>query len=335
VLVVGWRVAGDRQGGVWKPPDPSAEAPTRLEEADRAYQAFDLARAGALYADALKQDPKSVVARLRIATILHRNSWNETAMALLEEVLQSDPNNTAAHLLRARLYRDEGASDMAVQDYERVLRVDPTNAVAYYYLGTALHASRRIEEALFAYQKAVLADTGLAIPPFENVPFGLLAQVQIGRTYRQLSELQYRQNNPADGMQLLNLALDELRKAQALVVRMKLTEFLDAQSELTNALRQKATLFRRAGVNTESDVLACFEEILQVDPQDVDGWIEAGQIYYRNARSRADLKKAESYLKKAFELDPRDIDALTTLTAIQQDLQHSDAELEKSLRSNP
>ncbi len=217
-LLVGtlsWRIAADRPVGIRTdaaaPRLPTQSAEALLAKAHGAYDAGDLASAGAFYADILKVDEGNVIARLRLANIFHVNSWNDSAMALLDEAIARDPDDSSAHLLQAKIYRDEGQSELATQRYETVLQRDPHNAAAHYYLGTAYQSDQRFEDAITQYGAAVRDDESLRMPPFEAVPFGIQARLQLGRTYRQLARFAMQRDTAADAEQLLELALDVLR----------------------------------------------------------------------------------------------------------------------------
>lgn len=321
---IGWRIAGDRARGQEEPPAPAASLETLLHDANAAYERSDISRAAALYTDILKKDPKNIPARIRLANIFHQNSWNNNATVYLDEVFALDPMNVEAHLLRAKIRRNEGESNLSTQDYLQVLTVQPNNPEALYYLGTTYQTSQRLNDAINAYRRAIVADAALAKPLFEDVPFGIQARLQLGRTYRQLATAALRDNNAQEGMTFIETSLAELREALNMARRAKQAGFYEAQAELTNALRQKAAVFRRYGQPNDPRALACYEEILKTDPEDTDAWMEAGQIYYRTAKTRADLEKALSYFQQAYQLDPRDIDALANLTSVKQDLARPD-----------
>lgn len=343
VLLVGvmaFRLAQDRGGKGRESSPVSAPAEVLRQRAEKAFQEKNLALAATLYAELLRVEPEDVPARLRLAEVFHRNAWNESALALLDEVFQREPNNTPAHLLRAKIRRDEGDSDLATEDYERVLAVEPNNAEAYYYLGTTYHAAKRVEDALRAYRKAIESDPNLEKPFFESVPFGIQARVMLGRTYRQQATDLLDAGNRQESLRRLEEALNVLREATALSgsrrVEAEETEeenpAYEARIELVNALRQKASLLRRMGDPNSPHVLAVFEEITRVDPENTDALVEVGTIRYRTAKSREDLRVAEKFLQRAFELDPLDLDAQVTLKAVRDDLALSDADLARALQ---
>jgi tetratricopeptide (TPR) repeat protein len=336
--VMSFRLAHDRSSPS-REAAPVADSTNDLRQrAEKAYQEKNLAVATTLYADILRVEPDDIQARMRLAEVFHQNSWNESALALLNEVFQRDPNNTPAHLLRAKIRRDDGDSDLAMEDYLRVLAIEPNNAEAYYYLGTTYHAAKRVDEAIRAYQQAIASDPTLAKPFFESVPFGIQARVLLGRTYRQQAMDAINVGNRLDGLARLHDALDVLREAVALSKTIRTETDADAEgstgyearAELVNTLRQKASVLRRAGNPNGPEVLAVFEEITRVEPEDTEALLEVGTIRYRTAKSRDDLKQAEKPIQRAFELDPLDIDAQVTLKAIRDDLARSDTELAKT-----
>ena len=331
VISIVWRVNADRSGADPAPAPDVGQADVHLAAADEAYAGGRLAEASSLYADALRADDGNVHARVRLANIFHLNSWNDSALSMIDEALERDGANAVARLLRAKVYREEGEGPLAVAEYEALLEAAPQNAEALYYVGTSYQAARRFDEAIVSYRRAVEADADLVVPPFERVPFGLQARLQLGRTYRQLSRVQFQAGGYADGMSLVALALDALRDAHGVVGGMSMTQYSDVRAELTSALSFKMTMLRRRQ-RPESEVLTVFEEIIQVDPEDVGAWLDAGQIRRRAARTRADLELVETYFARAYELDPRDLDAHANLVSVRQDLDRNDADLQLILQ---
>ncbi len=334
VTSIVWRVNADRSGASPAPPPDARPADALLRSADAAYEHGRLAEASALYSDVLRADDGSVHARVRLANVFHLNSWNASALTMIDEALTLEPTNAVARLLRAKVYRDDGEGALAVAEYEALLETQPRNTEALYYVGTSYQAARRFDDAIVVYRRAAAADTQLVVPPFERVPFGIQARLQLGRTYRQLSRVQFQAGGYADGMSLLELALGALRDAHQVVASISLTAYSDVRAELTSALSFKMTMLRRAQ-RPETDVLAVVEEMVVVDPDDVAAWLDAGQIRRRAARTRADLEVVETYFARAYELDPRDLDAHTNLVSVRQDLERSDADLLLILRDVP
>ena len=335
VVTLSWRIAADRtvgaSGGETPPRLPDQTAEALLLKAQAAYDAGDLASAGAFYADILKVDDGSVVARLRLANIFHANSWNDNAMALLDEAIARDPDEQSARLLQAKIHRDEGDAALATQQYESVLQLDPHNAAAHYYLGTAYQSDRRFEDAIREYGASMRDDPSLRMPPFEAVPFGIQARLQLGRTYRQLARYAMQNDAAADAETLFELALDALRDTVARADGAQLTGYGEARSELRDTLDDKARLLRRRAAD-EQDILAVHEEKTRVDPDDPVAWLDAGQATMNLARTRPDVEKALEYFRTAFNTDPTYMDANANMIATQQLLEYSDEDLERVLR---
>ncbi len=76
------------------------------------------------------------------------------ALAHLDKALELDPKMVAAHLARAVLLRQEGRAAQAVNDLEFVLARQPDDFHAWDELGEAYLATRRMPEALEAFQKS-------------------------------------------------------------------------------------------------------------------------------------------------------------------------------------
>jgi len=334
VATVIWRIAADRGGDVagLSPVHVASESvPSLLARANQAYESSNLAAAGAWYADVLKSDADNVVARVRMANIFHQNAWNDNAKRLLDEALVLEPGDREARLLMAKIFRDEGQPEEATQEYEALLMQEPNNSEAHYYLGTAYQSERRFEEAILEYQEAIRSDADLETPPFDVVPFGLKAGLQLGRAYRQLSRFAMQNGEIDDARALLDLASDVLRDTVARVQDTALAGYTEPTSELVGVLDATARLVRRTR-GDESEVLALFMEMTRVDPEDPVAWLEAGQVTRTLAKIRRDVEVALTYFQKAFELDPRYSDAHTNLVAATQLLEYSDDDLREALK---
>lgn len=331
---VAWRIAADRSGGK----DMDIEAPAEsaaelLKQADEAYESMDLAGAAALYHDVLKRDPENLRPRIQLARIFLLNNWNANSIQLLDEVLERDLDHLEARLLFAKILRDEGRSKIAALVYESSLRVNPDNAEALYYLGTAYQADGKFTEALGSYRRAVASDKELKTPPMENAPFGIQAHLQIGRTYRQLARLHRRQaadaernGNAEDAAYARMLsqrrsgrALKELRDAHEKVLSAGLEDYGDIARELTSVLDQKALEMRR-NKEPETEILRVYQEITQIDPNDIYAWIEAGRILILNAQTLPDYEEAYRHFEAAYKLSPNDSDARVGMTDAQQEI---------------
>ncbi len=331
---VAWRIAVDRSSGE----DVDIEAPAEsaanlLKRADDAYESMDLAGAAELYYDVLKLDPENLRSRIQLARIFEKNNWNANSLQLLDEVLERDPEHLEARLIFAKILRDEGRSKIAALVYESSLRVNPDNAEALYYLGTAYQADSKFQEALRSYRRAIESDKDLKPPSLEDAPFGIQAHLQIGRVYRQAARLHLRQaadeernGNAEDAAKERMLskersdrALKELREAHAKVVKAGLEEYSDVMRELTSALVQKALEMRR-NREPETEILRVYQEVTQIDPNDIDAWLEAGRILTLNAKTLSDYETAHRHFEAAHKLSPNDSDAQVGMTNAQQEI---------------
>ena len=100
-----------------------------------------------------------------------------------------DPDHPAVHLLRGKLLRDIGEQALAVQEFLAVIAKDPTYAEAHYQLGVLYQGTKQFEEAQAHYEKAIENDPDLTDIPFEPMPIGLQARLQLSRTYRNIQQM--------------------------------------------------------------------------------------------------------------------------------------------------
>ena len=130
----------------------------RMSPASRreAQQAFE---------QALKDDQRSVEARIGLATILISNiadGWSSDVKRdlahteeLLIEVLERNPNRSMAHYAMAMVRRSQGRLAESKMEFEEAIALDRNNARAYFNLGRTLLLLGQPEAAIPQIEKAL------------------------------------------------------------------------------------------------------------------------------------------------------------------------------------
>jgi TolB-like protein/Flp pilus assembly protein TadD len=113
---------------------------------------WDWSAAGRECAAALARDPHNWAVLYQAAELALVIGETEKSVRLFREILSIDPLNADTHLeMSAPLVRLGRFAD-AAEEARRGLAITPTYAYGHYYLGTALLADGKLEEARRAYQ---------------------------------------------------------------------------------------------------------------------------------------------------------------------------------------
>jgi tetratricopeptide (TPR) repeat protein len=114
----------------------------KLGEADRAIDD---------YSEAIRLDPKYVVALNNRCAVYNAKHEYDRAIHDCEQALQLNPNYANAYLGRANALRNKGAYDQAIKDYEQVIRLDPKTAGGFFGRALTLGAKGEYDRAIQDY----------------------------------------------------------------------------------------------------------------------------------------------------------------------------------------
>ena len=112
----------------------------KLGEADRAI---------ADYSEAIRLDPKYVVALNNRCAVYNAKHEYDRAIHDCEQALQLNPNYANAYLGRANALRNKGAFDQAIKDYDQVIRLDPKTVGGFFGRALTLGAKGEYDRAIF------------------------------------------------------------------------------------------------------------------------------------------------------------------------------------------
>lgn len=262
--------------------------------------------------------PIRVHANLRIAEIYSQSSWLKDAKARLEYAERLDSEHEGVRLLRGKLYRDEGLPAEAAEQFLAVLNKNPNNAEAHYLLGVLYQASKQFKEATTHYAKAIESDPRLQEIPSEKAPIGILARLQLSRTYSrmlqnyQFLDREFTNEDMAEITRLESQAILLLEEAYA-----KHPELNEISDDLIRLLFARAAgLERDAETRPYADALEVYERIVQLDPGEVRAWERMGEIY---AGFLDDKAAALEMYRKVYELEPHPT-VLANIKSLEEDL---------------
>ena len=221
-------------------------------------------------------------ANLRIAEIYSQSNWLKDAKARLEYAERIQPEHAGVRLLRGKLFRDEGLLAEATEEFLAVLKNAPNHAEAHYLLGVLYQGSKQFEQAAEHYTKAVENDPEFLDLPSEKAPIGILARLQLSRTYArmlqgyQFLDREFTETDLAEVKRLESESILLLEQAHE-----NMPEMNEVVDDLVRLLFVRASALEREDIETRQyvDALQVYERIVELDPEEVRAWERMGEIY--------------------------------------------------------
>lgn len=306
---------------------PLSQAGTFIEKADTLFAEQDLVDAALFYWRALqaletteKEQEVSVNgvsqtsaavrlhANLRIAEIYSQSNWLKDAKARLAHAARIQPDHPDVRLLRGKLLRDEGLDDellaQATEEFLAVLETDPSNAEAHYLLGVLYQGNRQYKQAVEHYKQAIDNDPEFQNITSEKAPIGILARLQLSRTYSKMLQAyrfldrEFTDEDLAEVSRLESEAILVLEQAYE-----KRPEMDEIVSDLVRLWLVRAEALGREDIETRgyANALQAYERIVELDPQEVRAWERMAEIYGSFLKDK--VKALEMY-RKVYEIEP-------------------------------
>ena len=327
IAVIGFLVIAalyTQRGSAEPDAPPISQAEKFLTQADARYDKQDLVTAVFLYWQALQaletektEDNKSerLHANLRIAEIYSQSNWLKDAKSRLEHASHIQPDHIDVLLLSGKFLRDEGSVQEAIDMFLAVLEKNPSHADANYILGVLYQGRQEYNQASKHYQAAIKNDPKLTYIPSEKAPIGILARLQLSRTYNRMF-LKYRFLD----RELTSEDMEEISRLesqaiflleQAIQLNYGTPEIID---DLIRLLYVRANALKReAATRPYADALEVYERIVKLDPTEIQAWEEMGEIYHGFL---GDKEKALEMYREVYKIEPH-----ATTTAIIKSLE--------------
>lgn len=327
-----------RRGSAEPEPPPMSQVGSFIEQADALYEKQDLVDAALFYWQALQalettEEDLSIPingmsqssadvrlhANLRIAEIYSHSNWLKDAKARLEHAARIQPEDTDVRLLRGKLYRDEGSLTEATEEFLAVLQHDPDHAEAHYLLGVLYQGSKQLKSAAESYNKAIENDPKLKTVSSEKAPIGILARLQLSRTYaKMLQDYRFldREFTDEDLAEVTRLESEAIRLLEE--AHKKYPEMNEVVNDLIRLLFARATAQEREDFETRqyADALRVYERIVELDPQEVRALERMGEIY---ASFLGDKAAALEMYRKVYEIEPHPT-VLANVKSLEEDV---------------
>ena len=258
-------------------------------------------------------------ANLRISEIYSHSNWLKDAKARLEHAARIQPEHSGVRLLRGKLFRDEGFLSEATEEFLAVLKQDPHHAEAHYLLGVLYQGSKQYKSAAKSYNSAIENDPELKEISSEKAPIGILARLQLSRTYaRMLQDYRFLDREFTDE------DLAEVNRLESAAIRLleeaheKYPEMNEVVDDLVRLLFARATALEREDFETRQygNALRVYERIVELDPQEVRALERMGEIY---ASFLGDKAAALEIYRKVYEIEPHPT-VLANVKSLEEDV---------------
>jgi protein O-GlcNAc transferase len=225
---------------------------------------------------AIARDPHNELYHLRYGMLLNDTKAPAAAVIRLKEALSEFPNSSRLWLALGIAEQSDGKNEDAQKSFEHSLELDPRSAPALAYLGSAYSERGQYAEAVAFYERAIAADTSLAVPYY--------------------------------------LAADALLK-QPEVDAPRVEKYLARAVELEPDFAPAHLALAKLDVRAERwpQAAAEFERVIRLDPQSSEAHYQLARVYVRlkkteeAQRELAAFKQLSDAQKEKRETDRRDL----------------------------
>lgn len=311
------------------------DLPALLERARARHLAGDLAGAGQLCLEALKQEPRHFAALHQMGLIRLQSGDPAGAAVHLRAAIAVNPRAAETHLHLAHAQLGLGQAQDALASYEQALVLKPDYPEALYGRGNALQMLRRHADAVASYDQAlarvpdrpeVLTNRGNALHDLQRYDEALADYDQVLIRMPDVAMLHNNRGNTLRDLQRHAEALASLDRALALEpdylearvnrgnVLQDLGRHAEALAEFDRALALSpgAAILHRLRADTlhdlkrHADAVAAYRRALQIDPADPETLSNHAIVLYEIAR----YDEALVCLDRALALRPEDVKGL-------------------------
>lgn len=337
IAIIGFLVLAfihTRRGGAIPEDPPVAEASKLIAEADVDYENENLGRAIYLYWQALyalesvkseANKSERLHVNLRIADIYSRSSWLKDAKSRLQHASYIQPDHEDVLLWSGKFYRDEGELGDATEQFLKVLEQNPNHPEALYLLGVLYQGNKQYDVASDHYLRAIENDPDFIKIPTEKAPIGILARLQLSRTYNKMFQGYLMLDRELTSEDLKEISRLENQSILLLEEALQQTpdnpEIIDG---LISLLYRRATALKReAATRPYGDAIEVYQRIVELDPNEVKAWQDMAEIYESFLFNK---QKALEMYRKVYTLEPH-ATILAIILSLEEDLAAENADI--------
>lgn len=267
-------------------------------------QSGNLREAGRIYRQVLDAEPENPDAWHLLGMTLHAGNQLESAIECLKNALVLLPDHPDVLANLGVVYRTAGILDQSQAVLEKSLQLKPNSVQALSNLGTVYMECGNLAAAQIQFEKALSLD-----PSFEQ------ASMNLGNLWQRLGRFQdaeaiYRSlliGNSADPFLLNNLA-ETLRHqhqwSEAIEISRRAMEIAPDRVEMGITLGRSL-----AGAGLFEQAEQHFQQLIDEYPNLAQPYHYLGKLQF----DRREMVRSEANLKRAVQLDPTDIYALSSL----------------------
>ena len=332
---IGLAVIFTQRGGADPKTSSLSQVETLIAEADAHFDKQDLSKAIFLYWQALQalgtekteeNESDRLHVNLRIAEIYSQSSWFKDAKARLQHASNIQPDHEDVLLLSGKFFRDDTLSEEAVKQFNAVIDQNPDNAEAQYLLGVLYQGNKQYEAASKHYINAIENDPELMHVPSEKAPIGVLARLQLSRTYNKMFQSYRFLDRELTSEDMAEISRLETQSIILLEEALKLQSGMqEIVNDLIRLLYVRANALKReAATRPYSDALEIYERIVKLEPTEVQAWQDMAEIY---ESFLIDKQKALEMYRKVYELDQH-ATYLAIIKSLEEEIAAENEELE-------
>jgi tetratricopeptide (TPR) repeat protein len=315
----------------------------RIEVSDLYARSGNLNQSISTLQEVIKADPGNLSARSRLADLHIANKEYDKAVQIADEVLKTDPKQAQALLWKGRVLLAQNKTQDAIAQLQAAVRNEPNSATIRYYLAAAYLQSNDRQKAENELTEAVRTAGAFVMP------YATLAQLKLEAGDNESAARYARQAkgvNPSFPEARLILALAtkdvaEFKDVSALLkpqvdknpndslLRQRYGTALQGQGDYIGAEAQfdAALKLQPGSIPVVSDLMRVYlaerkpdkaiqrlKELIAQNPPQPALWQLLAEVY----ATQNDNPHVEEALKKAVEIDPKNVAAKVNLTAFYQ-----------------
>ena len=294
-----------------------ASVQTAIAQAEKHFQAGQLADCEKLLRGALKIQPNNADALFALGLVAYRAGKIPSAIELIEEAIEINPEAARFHTNIAAMFESQGQFDRAIEHGRAAVRLKPRQSEAHNNLGVALLAKGEPLEAIGHFSTAIECD-----------PRNTDAMCNRARAYAMLHR---HLEAEADARRAMEL------KPNDAVTLNALASALISKGDLLSAegFVRKALVVRPGDSPALHNLILClraqkrFDEALVAAEQTLQHFPTSGEAMSLAASIYLDMRNlgaASRMLNKALAMNPDYVEAVVTLGRLQmEELKHVQA----------